>query len=214
MKRYVVSACLAGIECRYTGGGTPHARVLDLVRAGEALPVCPEVLGGLGVPRPPCELVDGRARTPDGRDCHDAYLAGAAEALRQAREAGCTTAVLKARSPSCGVGCVYDGTFTHTRIPRDGVFAALLRKAGFVLLTEEELPPGGSAAQGDASSGSALPPEGPKKPGPLTEIDVVRKPRTGCGSAAPSESGFRAFPPGGSAADGGAHAAQRDASSV
>ena len=192
--RYVVSACLAGVECRYCGGGTPHARVLELVRAGEALPVCPEILGGLGVPRPPCELVNGRARTPDGRDCHDAYRAGADEALRRAREAGCTVAVLKARSPSCGAGCIYDGTFTHTRIPGDGVFAALLREAGFVLLTEEELPQ-----------------EGPE---PSTGDGGVRKSRTGCGFAAPSESDFRAFPPGGSAAEGGAHTARRDASSV
>lgn len=141
--KYVVSACLAGVACRYDGGGAPHPLVMELARANEALPVCPEVLGGLGVPRPPCELVNGRALTSDGRDCDGAYRKGASEALRLARAAGCTHAVLKARSPSCGAGCVYDGTFTHTRVAGDGVFASLLREAGFTLMTEEELPSAG-----------------------------------------------------------------------
>lgn len=137
--RYVVSACLAGIDCRYNGGNASHPVVRELVRSGQALPVCPEVLGGLSVPRPPCELMDGSARTPDGRDCDTAYRNGAAEALRLARAQGCTHAVLKARSPSCGVGRIYDGTFSHIQISGDGVFAALLRAEGFQLQTEEEL---------------------------------------------------------------------------
>ena len=91
----------------------------------------------------------GRALTADGRDCDGAYRKGAAEALRLARAAGCTHAVLKARSPSCGVGCVYDGTFTHTRTAGDGVFAALLREAGFILMTEEELPSTGKVPVND-----------------------------------------------------------------
>ena len=75
--KYVVSACLAGVACRYDGGGAPHPLVMALARANAALPVCPEVLGGLGVPRAPCELVDGRALTADGRDCDGAYRKGA-----------------------------------------------------------------------------------------------------------------------------------------
>lgn len=138
--KYVVSACLAGVACRYDGGGASHPFVMELMRSGDALPVCPEVLGGLGIPRPPCELVDGRALARDGLDCDKAYRKGANEALRLALVAGCTHAVLKARSPSCGVGCVYDGSFTHTRTAGDGVFAALLREAGFTLMTEEGLP--------------------------------------------------------------------------
>lgn len=138
--KYVVSACLAGIACRYNGEGSPHPFVTELVRSGEALALCPEVLGGLGVPRCPCELVNGRAQSADGQDYDAAYRKGAAEALHLARAAGCTHAVLKARSPSCGVGCVYDGTFTHTRAKGDGVFGGLLRRAGFTLMTEEELP--------------------------------------------------------------------------
>lgn len=152
--KYVVSACLAGIACRYNGEGASHSLVMELVDLGEALPVCPEVLGGLGVPRAPCELVNGRARSADGLDCDAAYRKGAADALRLARAAGCTHAVLKARSPSCGVGCVYDGTFTHTRVQGDGVFGGLLRQAGFTLMTEEELPSSAEAIMNDTSPGS------------------------------------------------------------
>lgn len=138
--KYVVSACLAGTACRYNGEAAPHPFVMELLSSGQALAVCPEVLGGLGVPRCPCELVNGRAQSADGLDCDAAYRKGAAEALRLACAAGCTHAVLKARSPSCGVGWVYDGTFTHTRARGDGVFGGLLRQAGFTLMTEEELP--------------------------------------------------------------------------
>ena len=151
--KYVVSACLAGVACRYDGKDASHPFVMDLVASGEALPVCPELLGGLGAPRCPCELVNGRAQSADGRNCDAAYRKGSAEALRLARAAGCTHAVLKARSPSCGVGCVYDGTFTHTRARGDGVFGGLLRQTGFTLMTEEDLPAcGGSSVTEPAPS--------------------------------------------------------------
>ena len=153
--KYVVSACLAGIACRYDGEALSHPFVMELVNGGKALPLCPELLGGLGVPRCPCELVNGRARSADGRDCHAAYQAGAAEALRLARAAGCTHAVLKARSPSCGVGWVYDGTFTHTRAGGDGVFGGLLRQAGFTLMTEEDVPSGGTSCAAGPSPGAS-----------------------------------------------------------
>lgn len=156
--RYVVSACLAGINCRYNGGCTPHPVVMELVRLGEAVPVCPEVLGGLPVPRPPCELIDGSARTRDGHNCDAAYRAGAAEALRLACTQGCTCAILKARSPSCGAGRIYDGTFSHTQVPGDGVFAGALRAAGFQLLTEEDLPSEAARAS-DVCEGRAESPQ-------------------------------------------------------
>ena len=101
-KQYVVSACLAGESCRYDGGGSPCPAVQALVRTGHALPVCPEVLGGLPTPRVPSEIRDGRVVAKDGTDVTGAFIRGAEEALRLALENGCTAAILKARSPSCG----------------------------------------------------------------------------------------------------------------
>ena len=136
-KQYVVSACLAGESCRYDGGCSPCPAVQALVRTGQALPVCPEVLGGLPTPRVPSEIRGGRVVAKDGTDVTGAFTCGAEEALRLALENGCTAAILKARSPSCGCGRIYDGTFTHTLVDGDGLFAALLRKKGFQLFTEE-----------------------------------------------------------------------------
>ncbi len=111
--------------------------------------VCPEEDGGLGTPRPAAEIqggdgsdvLEGRARvmTKTGVDVTAEYLAGAGIALRAARAAGAETAILKARSPSCGKDCVYDGTFTRTPIQGDGVTAALLRREGIAILTEGEI---------------------------------------------------------------------------
>lgn len=111
--------------------------------------VCPEEEGGLATPRPAAEIrggdgsdvLDGRARvvTSAGVDVTEAYLQGARIALERAREAGADTAILKARSPSCGRGCVYDGTFSRTPTQGDGVTAALLQREGIKVVTEEEL---------------------------------------------------------------------------
>lgn len=110
--------------------------------------VCPEEDGGLGTPRPPAEIVggdghdvlDGNATvvTKAGRDVTSEYVQGAATALSAARRAGATTAILKSRSPSCGRGCIYDGSFTRTPLAGDGVTAALLQRAGIEVLTDEE----------------------------------------------------------------------------
>ena len=140
MPHVLVSACLAGKACRYDGTANTCEAVVRMVEEGRALPVCPEELGGLPTPREPVEVQCGRAMTPSGRDVTDAFERGAREAVRLGLEAGCTSAVLKARSPSCGVGIIYDGTFTHTRIPGDGFFAGEARRAGLALHTEESLP--------------------------------------------------------------------------
>lgn len=136
-KSYVVSACLAGEPCRYNGDSFPCAAVQELVNAGRALPVCPEVFGGLPVPRMPSEIREGRVIGKDGADQTDAFTRGAEAALRLAREHGCTGAILKARSPSCGSGEIYDGSFTGTRVPGDGVFARMAREAGLEVWSEE-----------------------------------------------------------------------------
>ena len=136
-KQYVVSACLAGEPCRYDGGCSPCPSVQRLIRAGQALPVCPETLGGLPTPRVPSEIRDGSVVAKDGTDVTDAFTRGAEEALRLAQENGCTAAILKARSPSCGSGEIYDGTFTGTRVPGEGVFARMAREAGLEIWNEE-----------------------------------------------------------------------------
>ncbi len=143
----IVSACLAGLPCRYDGRACPHAGVLELVRAGRALPVCPEQLGGLPTPRPRAEVMggdgedvlDGRARVADERgvDVTDAFVRGAEAVAALALAAGARRAVLKARSPSCGVGALYDGTFSGRLRSGDGVTAAVLRRLGVRVDTEE-----------------------------------------------------------------------------
>jgi uncharacterized protein YbbK (DUF523 family) len=118
-----------------------------LVASGRALLVCPEVDGGLPTPRPPAEIVGGDGRdvlagtarvvTVDGTDVTEAYLAGAHGALRAAQAEGVTRAVLKARSPSCGRGAVYDGSHTRTLVEGTGVTAALLEANGIKVVTED-----------------------------------------------------------------------------
>jgi uncharacterized protein YbbK (DUF523 family) len=135
----LVSACLAGIHCRYNGEVAPFAPVVDLVRRGLAVPFCPEVFGGLPTPRPPCEILDGRVVDAQGADRTAEFSRGAEEGLKLARLLGCREAVLKARSPSCGSGVVFDGTFTSTRVAGDGFFARLLKEHGILVRTEEDL---------------------------------------------------------------------------
>ncbi|QGY39851.1 DUF523 domain-containing protein [Pseudodesulfovibrio cashew] len=138
-KPIIVSACLAGVFCRYNGETESLHAVERLLREGRAIPFCPEVFGGLPTPRPPCEIRDGRVVDSEGNDRTEEFRRGAEEGLRLARLAGCNEAILKARSPSCGTGTVYDGTFTSTRVPGNGFFAALLLENGFRVRTEEDL---------------------------------------------------------------------------
>jgi uncharacterized protein YbbK (DUF523 family) len=138
----VVSACLLGVACNHRGGASPSAAVQALAVTHRLIPICPEVAGGLPTPRPAAERQsDGSVRTAAGLDVTDAYRRGADAALALARAVGASRAVLKARSPSCGCGEVYDGTFQARRIAGDGVAAAHLRAAGLVVGTEEDLDP-------------------------------------------------------------------------
>ena len=145
----VVSACLAGVECTYKAEAKTRAWALDLVASGNAILVCPEVAGGLSIPRPEAEIqngegadvLDGRARvvSSEGEDVTDAYLKGASAAVRAASRSGARLAVLKARSPSCGCGAIYDGTFSNQLQDGDGVCAAALKREGLTVLTDEEV---------------------------------------------------------------------------
>jgi uncharacterized protein YbbK (DUF523 family) len=126
----IVSACLAGVKCAHDGRARTCAKVAALVKSGKAIPVCPEILGGFKVPRECIELRNGRAVMEHGRDVTDAVKKGAIEALGIAKRAGCKAAILKARSPSCGCGRIYDGTFSGRLVPGDGFFARLLLENG------------------------------------------------------------------------------------
>jgi len=136
----LVSACLLGVPCRYDGQAKPCPAVLALMDRHTLIPVCPEQLGGLPTPRNPSERRGRRVVSSAGADVTAAYRRGAEETLRLARLYGCEAAILKERSPSCGSGEIYDGTFTRTLTPGDGVAAALLRARGIRVLGETEIP--------------------------------------------------------------------------
>ena len=136
----VVSACLLSVECNHRGQSNSSSAVAALAETYELVAICPEVAGGLPVPRPAAELCgDGRVRTADGDDVTAHYERGAAAAVRLATEVGASGAVLKARSPSCGCHQVYDGTFTRTLRDGEGITARALRMAGVPVRSEEDV---------------------------------------------------------------------------
>ena len=139
MDKLLISACLLGIPCRYDGKSKPAAKIDALRKKYELIPVCPEQLGGLPTPRTPSERIGGRVVMADGTDVTAQYQKGARVALDLCLREGCVTAVLKERSPSCGSGEIYDGTFTHTVISGDGVTAELLKQIGIKVYGETEL---------------------------------------------------------------------------
>lgn len=135
----IVSACLTGINCDYKGGSRRCPKVIALVKQGEAIPVCPEQLGGLTTPRVAAEQRGGKVITKDGDDVTKQFEKGAKEGLKIVKLVNCDSAILKARSPSCGAGKIYDGTFSKTLIDGDGTFAKLLKENNIEVLTEDEL---------------------------------------------------------------------------
>ena len=135
----LVSACLLGIKCRYDGKSKPCQKVIDLVKQGKAIPVCPEQLGGLETPRDPAEQRGNKVFTNKGKDVTTKFNQGAKEALKIALLTNCKEAILKSKSPSCGSNLVYDGTFSGKLIKGDGVFAKLLKKNNIKVLTENEI---------------------------------------------------------------------------
>ena len=137
MANILVSACLLGIECRYKGDGCPCERIKALAEKHTLIPVCPEQLGGLATPRPPAERQGDKVMNKEGADVTEAYANGAERALRIAKLNNVSAAIMKAKSPSCGSGRIYDGTFSGQLIPGDGVCAAALKAAGIKVYNEE-----------------------------------------------------------------------------
>ena len=136
--KLLVSACLLGVCCRYDGDSKAYPGIEQLARRHTLVPVCPEQLGGLPTPRPPAERRGDRVVTRSG-DVTEQYRRGAEETLKLCNLFGCEAAVLKERSPSCGRGAVYDGTFTGTLTPGDGVTAELLVLHGIPVYGESQI---------------------------------------------------------------------------
>ena len=135
----LVSACLLGCACRYNGKSKPHDGVLSLAEKHTLIPICPEIYGGLPTPRLPSEISGGRVINSGKTDVTAEYEKGASESLKLAKITNCSVAVLKAKSPSCGKGKVYDGSFSRTLKSGDGITAKLLISNGIKVITEDEI---------------------------------------------------------------------------
>lgn len=135
----IVSACLAGVECRYNGKAFPIPMVVDMVKKGKAMPLCPEILGNLPIPRLSAEQCDGKIFSSDGYDVTVDYVTGAKIALRIAKLVGCKKAILKSKSPTCGCGMIYDGTFSGKLIEGEGVFSKMLKQENIKVYTDDEI---------------------------------------------------------------------------
>lgn len=135
----LVSACLMGENCKYNGGNNYSEKLARLAETNEIIPVCPEVLGGLPVPRTPAEIVNGKVVNKNGVSVDAEFRLGALRALEIARKRPVDYAVLQSRSPSCGCRQIYDGSFTGKRMEGKGVFAQLLSENGYSLVDIEEL---------------------------------------------------------------------------
>lgn len=127
--KVVVSSCLLGNRCKYNGKDNYNEELVALLNEHTVIPLCPEVLGSLPIPRECCEIVDGVVRTKDGESKDQAYCTGAKKALNIALQQGAELAILQARSPSCGFSHIYDGTFSHRLIEGKGIFARELEQA-------------------------------------------------------------------------------------
>ena len=143
----LVSACLVGINCKYNGNNNKDLRIIELMAKGKAIPVCPELLGGLPTPRPAAEIQGGEGRdilygtaavqNNKGENVTNRFVKGAKETLKVAELAHVTAAIFKQRSPSCGSGQIYDGTFSGKVVAGDGIASAVLKEKGIKVFSEE-----------------------------------------------------------------------------
>jgi len=138
----VVSSCLCGINCKYSGENNLNGNVLKLVNEGKAVPICPEQLGGLKTPRNPAEIIEKngeiKVMTEAGADVTNEFLLGAKRSLEIAKVLGAKKAILQRRSPSCGFGKIYDGTFSGKLIPGNGLTVRLFLENGIEVISDEE----------------------------------------------------------------------------
>ncbi len=137
--KILVSACLLGENCKYNGGNNKCEEVIKLGQKHTLIPVCPESFANLPTPRVPSEIKDGKVYSKDGKDLTEEFYDGAEKTLYVAEESACRIAVLKERSPSCGFGKIYDGTFSGTLTYGNGVAAQMLYEHGIIILGESKL---------------------------------------------------------------------------
>lgn len=138
--KIAVSACLLGHDCKYNGGNNRSQKVLDYIKGHEVIPVCPEVAGGLPVPRVPVELKDGRAINRNGEDVTDFFRRGVELTMEKLADQNIDLAILQPRSPSCGCKQIYDGTFSKTLIDGKGMFAQALSDTDIPLMDGDDVP--------------------------------------------------------------------------
>ncbi len=149
--KILVSACFLGENCKYSGGNNLSVEIRSLAKEHILLPVCPEVLGGLSVPRPPAEISGGSVITSSGTDVTEQFRLGAQKTLALALEHQVTVAILKERSPSCGSSLIYDGSFSGRVIDGAGITAALLKAHGILVLNENNFKSRFANKKGDPS---------------------------------------------------------------
>lgn len=137
--KILVSACLLGENCKYNGKNNKCDKVIALGEEHTLIPICPECFGGLKIPRVPSEIKDGRVYSRDGDDLTECFFDGAEKALYVAEESACQIAILKERSPSCGFGEIYDGSFSGKTIRGNGITAQLLYEHGITILGESKV---------------------------------------------------------------------------
>ncbi len=135
----ICSACLLGVNCRYNGERKPNEKVLSLASKETLIPICPEQMGGLATPRAASEIQNGHVINNEGVDVTEEFERGAEEVLKIAKLYNIKEAILKQRSPSCGCGLIYDGTFSGNVIKGDGITAKLLKENGVSIKTEGDL---------------------------------------------------------------------------
>lgn len=138
--KILVSACLLGEKCKYNGGHNYSPAVADFVKDKEVIPVCPEMRAGMGCPRIPIEIANGVLIDQNGKNVDGPMRKAIAEILDEIRDAEISCAVLKSRSPTCGVLQIYDGTFSGKLIPGSGLFAQALREEGILVMDSECVP--------------------------------------------------------------------------
>ena len=137
--KILVSACLLGENCKYNGGNNYNGAVAEFVRGKEILPICPELMAGMGCPRTPIEIVDGVLMDRDGKNVDTAMREAVEMAMKQLSSEEIQCAVLQSRSPTCGVNQVYDGSFSGKLIPGAGIFAQALKEAGYRVIDAEDV---------------------------------------------------------------------------